>query len=136
MVDLSAGLTLISELAALVKKIGGLVSGGLGLSERKRQHRVLIYNAVISIRRACIESSQCINTRGYVANNELVDRWHLALKACVEAGLEGEIPNYLYSKAEFWAEPQLWIENPIALELVPQLDYLKRACDDLLARML
>jgi len=125
MADSTGALTLIKDFMEVVTKF----------SARRLERRSNVYKAVTAIRLASIETKAFIEEKGYQPNLVLVRLWHDALNKCAEAGLRGELPEYLYSKAEFWGQPSEWLENHITLELVPKLDYLKKACDDLLVEL-
>jgi hypothetical protein len=99
------------------------------------EKRTRLAEALTSINQAIIETKRFIRDEGYFDNTELSKLWHEAFNKSVAADLEDGLPEYLYHKADFWGDPQEWINNPASLEIVPKLRDLKRLCDGIMVRI-
>lgn len=91
-----------------------------------------ICETIIAIKTANESTRRFINSEGYKPNTELTNLWRDCLRKAVAAGINEGLEDYLYHKADFWGNPQEWLENPSAMELVPKLRDLDNKCDILL----
>ncbi len=100
-----------------------------------KEEKINLSKAITSIKLAIIETKCFIGKEGYKTNTELSSLWLNAMDACIEAGITGKLPEYLYHKADFWGSPQEWLNHPESLALVPKLNALKDECDMLLVKL-
>ena len=107
----------------------------LGKLFTSKEDKINISKAITSIKKAVIETKSYIEKDGYKQNTDLSALWLEAMNACVQADITGELPEYLYHKADFWGSPQDWLNNPGSLELVPKLRMLNDECDSLLVKL-
>lgn len=99
------------------------------------EKKTRLAEALTSINQAILETKKFIKNEGYIDNTELSRLWHEAFNKSVAAELKDGLPEYLYHKADFWGEPQEWINNPASLEIVPKLRDLKHLCDSIMVRL-
>lgn len=91
--------------------------------------------ALTSINQAILETKRFIKNEGYIDNTELSRLWHESFNKSVAAELKDGLPEYLYHKADFWGEPQEWLNNQASMEIVPKLNDLKKLCDTILVQI-
>ena len=101
----------------------------------KIEKKTKLAEALTSINQAILETKKFIKNEGYIDNTGLSQLWHVALNKSVAAGLKDGLPEYLYHKADFWGEPEEWLDNQSSLEIVPKLNDLKQLCDSLMVRL-
>ena len=99
------------------------------------EKRTKLSEALTSINQAILETKKFIKDEGYIDNTKLSRLWHEALNKSVAAELKDGLLEYLYHKADFWGEPQEWINNPLTLEIVPKLNDLKLLCDNIMVQL-
>jgi hypothetical protein len=109
---------------------------GINMFTSSKEERVNLSKAIAAIKLASIETKCYIEKEGYHSNSELSGFWLNAMNACIEAGITGKLPEFLYRKADFWGSPKEWLNNPSSLELVPKLKALNDECDSLLVKLI
>ena len=132
MIDIPGKEVLISTFTRVMESIILKKIDEVWPSDAKREKLV---NAITAINQAIIETRQFIRQEGYKSNAALVTLWHIALDKSIAAGLKEGLPNYLYQKANFWGNPEEWIQYPGAIEIVPKLEDLKHLCDSLMVKL-
>ena len=132
MLDIIAKEILVEGFKAVFEKLLDKVNKGYFDTIDKKTR---LAQALTSINQAILETKRFIRNQGYVDNTELSRLWHDALDKSVAADLKDGLPEYLYHKADFWAEPREWLDNPGSLDIVPKLDDLKRLCDGIMIRL-
>ena len=83
------------------------------------EKKTKLSEALTAINQAIIETKKFIKAEGYVDNTDLSQLWHSASNKSVAADLKDGLPEYLYHKADFWGEPQEWLDKEASLEIVP-----------------
>jgi hypothetical protein len=116
---------------AFEKLLESINKGSFDTIEKKTK----LAEALTSINQAILETKKFIKDQGYIDNTVLSRLWHEAFNKSVTAELKYGLPEYLYHKADFWGEPQEWINNPASLEIVPKLSDLKHLCDSIMVRL-
>lgn len=91
-----------------------------------------ICETIIAIKTANEATRKFINSDGYKPNTDLTNLWRDCLRKAVVADINEGLEDYLYHKADFWGNPQEWLDNPSAIKLVPKLRDLDNKCDILL----
>ena len=131
MIDVIGKEILLESFKAIFEKLlDEVINGYFDTTEKKTR----LAEAMAAINQAILQTRKFIDNEGFVSNTELSKLWHEALNKSVAAGLK-ELPEYLYHKADFWGEPQEWLNNKASLEIVPKLEDLKRYCDNIMVRL-
>lgn len=109
----------------------------LTLSEKSRAKKDKVTEAIVSIQTAIIETRKYINENGYNPNTELSKLWLTAFEKTEKAEIysKNEFPEYLYNKARFWGNPEVWLKEPAAMELIPTLINLEEKTDSILVKL-
>lgn len=109
----------------------------LTLAEKERQKKDKITDAIVSIQTAIIETRKFIIETGYIPNSDLSVLWLDAFAKAEKAEIypKNEFPDFLYNKARFWGNPEIWLKEPTAMELVPTLTSLEDKADSILVRL-
>jgi hypothetical protein len=132
MLDVIAKEILLESFKLVFEKLLTKVSDGYFDTVEKRTK---LAEALTSINQAIIETKKFIKNQGYTDNVDLSRLWHDALNKSIAADLKDGLPEFLYHKADFWGEPQEWLNNPSSLEIVPKLNDLKHLCDQVMVRL-
>jgi hypothetical protein len=98
----------------------------------KKDQKKKICELIIAIKTANESTRNFIYSDGYIPNTDLTNLWRDCLRKAVAANINEGLEDYLYHKADFWGNPQEWLGNPSAMELVPKLQDLDKKCDILL----
>lgn len=67
------------------------------------------------------------NNRNFQPNQELSNLWLEAFVAMIK--IDKSLANRLREKSKFWTNPQQWIREDGAMELVPSLQELNEKCE-------
>ena len=94
--------------------------------------REKVCDTIIAIKTAIESTRTFINSTGYQPNTDLTRLWRECLSKAVAADINEGLEDFLYHKADFWGNPQQWLNEPSAMELVPKLKDLDKKCDVLL----
>ncbi|WP_406842995.1 hypothetical protein [Flavobacterium soyae] len=132
MVDIIGKEILVESFKLVFEKvINRIEKNYFNTSEKK----IKLAEALTSINQAILETKKFIKNEGYIDNTELSRLWHEALNKSIAAELKDGLPEYLYHKADFWGEPQEWLDKKVSMEIVPKLNELKKLCDNILVRI-
>ncbi len=122
---------------------GGEYIGGLKLVESlldkilsKRGTKIeKKINAVRLMRRAINNTEAYLNNNNhvYAPNAELSNLWNDAFGAMIP--IDKNLAWRLDDKSRFWSNPQEWIANEGAMELIPSLNELNEKCEELLIEL-
>ncbi len=122
---------------------GGEYIGGLKLVESlldkilsKRGTKIeKKINAVRLMRRAINNTEAYLNNNNhvYAPNAELSNLWNDASGAMIP--IDKNLAWRLDDKSRFWSNPQEWIANEGAMELIPSLNELNEKCEELLIEL-
>lgn len=109
----------------------------LSLLDRQKLKSDKTSEALVCLQTAIIETRKYISAHGYQSNTDLSKLWLQAFDKVKKANIysRGEFPEYLYQKARFWGNPQVWLKEPAAMELVPTLRELEMKSDSILERI-
>ncbi len=118
---------LINGITSIIKALSSKLIG----PNASREDREAISECIVAIQKATIRTQNFINEQGYKPNLELTELWQDALKKSINAKVR-KVPQYLFYKAQFWSEPDVWLDKPSSLELVPKLQYLQNECEVML----
>jgi len=122
--DSMSATILINGITSIIKALSSKLIG----PNTSREDREAISKCIVSIQKATIQTQAFINEQGYRPNLELTELWQDALEKSINAKVE-DVPQYLFYKAQFWSEPDVWLDEPSSLELVPKLQYLRNECE-------
>lgn len=128
--DSMSATILVNGITSIIKAITNKVIG----ANTTLQEREAISKCLVSIQKATIKTQAFIKAEGYKPNMELTELWQDALEKSINANVE-EVPQYLFYKAQFWSEPNVWLDSPSSMELVPKLQYLRDQCEIILRKI-
>lgn len=130
MADSMSAAILINGVSSIIKAITSKLVG----ANTKQPEREAISSAIVAIQKATINTRKFINEKGYTPNLELTELWQDALQKSINAKID-DVPQYLFYKAQFWSEPDAWLDAKSSMELVPKLQYLQDECALLLNKI-
>lgn len=109
----------------------------LSMIDRNNAQGDKIVDALVCLQTAIVETRKFINDKGYVVNTDLSKLWLSSFDKVKKARIypDSQFPEYLYHKARFWGNPEVWLKEPIAMELVPTLNELEKECNSILAQL-
>jgi hypothetical protein len=110
------------------------IKEALLLAEKKNKKDANIRKALIDLQLAVLETENYINDRGYSSNTELTRLWLSSFDSIKGSGLYANqrFPEFLYNKARFWGNPEKWLREPGAMELIPTLKEIENECANIL----
>jgi len=116
---------------------------GLGLTDSvldkvlsKRGTRITKKILAVTLMRRAINNTEAYLTRtnhDYSPNEALSNLWNEAFGAMIP--IDKDLAWKLDDKSRFWSNPQRWIGNDSAMELVPSLQELDEKCELLLVEL-
>ena len=95
-------------------------------------------NAIVALQNAvnrtrCFLEDELDNKDKYKPNPELAEHWINAFKEIHP--IDSDLAERLRHKSKFWTNPQKWLGEPGALELVPKLRELEDYAEGLLLKL-
>ncbi|MCX6185881.1 MAG: hypothetical protein NTU43_02650 [Bacteroidetes bacterium] len=135
--DVTGKLILVKEFLEIVSRLSELIKKYKNTTKPKESHEIdqrqQIVEAINAIQIASIKTNEFITTIGYEPNDELTELWQNALrKVSVIDDYPEELPEWLYRKAEFFGNPNEILNSPDGIKLVPTLQQINIACEQLL----
>ncbi len=89
---------------------------------------------IIAIHNAILRTETHLKKKGYTANHKLTELWHDALRKSRKAKVK-DVEEFLFHKADFWSDPNSWLDEPSTLELLPTLSHLREQCKTLMSEV-
>lgn len=91
--------------------------------------------AVSSLQRAINATEIYLTTsnRNYIPNENLSNLWLEAFTAMIK--IDKELAGRLRQKSMFWSNPQRWLQEDTAMELIPDLQELNEKCEMILIEL-
>ncbi|SFZ94443.1 hypothetical protein SAMN05428642_104184 [Flaviramulus basaltis] len=91
--------------------------------------------AVASLQRAINATEIYLSTsnRNYSPNENLSNQWLEAFTAMIK--IDNNLAGRLRDKSRFWSDPQRWMQEDGAMELVPDLIELNEKCESILVEL-
>jgi hypothetical protein len=71
--------------------------------------------------------------RNFVPNENLADLWIEAFTAMIK--IDKNLASRLRQKSMFWSNPQRWLQEDTAMELIPDLHELNEKCEMILIEL-
>ncbi len=130
--DITGKSILITSFTTFIETLTKKLTEKLLEKEIYPEQREKICEVIIAIKSANEATRKFIKSDGYKPNTDLTILWRDCLRKAVVANVNEGLEDYLYHKADFWGNPQQWLDNPSAMELVPKLKDLNNKCDMLL----
>jgi hypothetical protein len=92
-------------------------------------------DAVVSMQRAINTTENYLTTsnNNYVPNEILSNLWLDAFTSMIR--IDKQLAFSLREKSKFWSNPQRWLAEDSAMELVPDLQELNEKCDSILVTL-
>lgn len=116
---------------------------GIGLTDSlldkvlsKRGTRISKKILAVTLMRKAINNTEAYLTKtnhDYSPNEALSNLWNEAFAAMIP--IDKDLAWRLDDKSRFWSNPQRWINNDGAMELIPSLQELDDKCDSLLVEL-
>ena len=122
-------------LAELISGIG-LTDSLLDKVLRKRGTRIAKKISAVTLMQRAINNTEAYLTRtnhDYSPNEELSNLWNDAFASMIS--IDKDLAWSLNDKSRFWSNPQRWIQNDGAMELIPSLNELDEKCEQLLIEL-
>ncbi|AXT19792.1 hypothetical protein D7030_01375 [Flavobacteriaceae bacterium AU392] len=96
------------------------------------EHKII---AISSLQRAinATETYLTQSNRNYTPNQELSELWLQAFTSMIK--IDKELAGRLRDKSRFWSNPQRWLQEDGAMELVPTLQELDEKCEMILLEL-
>ncbi len=114
----------------------GLTDSVLDKVLSKRGTRITKKILAVTVMRKAINNTEAYLTRtnqDYSPNEALSNLWNDAFAAMLP--IDKDLAWKLDDKSRFWSNPQSWINNDGAMELVPSLQELDEKCELLLVEL-
>lgn len=128
--DSMSATILVNGITSIVKALANKVIG----TNSSQQEREAMSKCIVSMQNATIQTQIFIKKEGYQPSLELTKLWQGALEKSINAKVE-EVPRYLFYKAQFWSEPDVWLDAEASMELIPKLQFLKDQCEVMLSKL-
>jgi hypothetical protein len=116
---------------------------GMGLTESvldkvlsKRGTRIAKKISSVTLMQRAINNTEAYLTRtnhDYAPNETLSNLWNDAFASMIS--IDKDLAWKLNDKSRFWSNPQKWIQNDGAMELIPSLNELSEKCEQLLVEL-
>lgn len=123
---------LVASITTAIDKTIEIFATHIAKTRLSNDKREKICETIIAIKTATEKTRTFINQNGFTPNTDLTKLWRDALQKAVAADINEGLEDFLYHKADFWGNPQEWLNNPSAMKLVPKLVALDKKCDILL----
>jgi hypothetical protein len=122
---------------SIFKELIDIINGAMATFDSLfgEKERIPCVAAVRAIQTAANQTRTFIKAEGYVTNDNLSDLWLQAMEKATIAKLDNQLSFYLLQKSKFWNDPQLWIENPDTMSLIPTLNQLDQECEMALLKL-
>jgi len=116
---------------------------GMGLTESvldkvlsKRGTKITKKILAVTLMQRAINNTEAYLTRtnhDYSPNEVLSNFWNDAFASMIS--IDKDLAWRLNDKSKFWSNPQRWIQNDGAMELIPSLNELSEKCEQLLVEL-
>lgn len=116
---------------------------GMGLTESvldkvlsKRGTKITKKILAVTLMQRAINNTEAYLTKtnhDYSPNETLSNFWNDAFASMIS--IDKDLALRLNDKSRFWSNPQRWIQNDGAMELIPSLNELNEKCDLLLVEL-
>lgn len=116
---------------------------GMGLTESvldkvlsKRGTRITKKISAVTLMQRAINNTEAYLTRtnhDYSPNESLSNLWNDAFASMIS--IDKDLAWKLNDKSKFWSNPQRWIREDGAMELIPSLNELSEKCEQLLVEL-
>ncbi len=121
-----------STLLSGIRTAEGLLSQVLGKRGTRLNHKIA---AVVALQKA-INATRAFLVHSemtYSPNEALSHLWLDAFEKMIR--IDKSLARDLRATSNFWSNPQLWLQEKSAMELVPDLQELNERCDQILVQL-
>ena len=122
----------LSTLISGIRTVDGLLSKVLGKRGTRINHKIL---AVVALQKAINATSTFLaqSDMTFTPNEALSHLWLDAFEKMIR--IDKSLARDLRATSNFWSNPQLWLQEKGAMELIPDLRELNERCDQIIIEL-